>query len=142
MFVFVVLFYFQFDVMTMKRVDGGSTQTILNFLKPNEAAKLAQTCKSWRNSVVRNACTVLWQGNVHLTEDCEYTTFRGRIEKFTTKERAMKRFNIMKGITADDIFFVKIYHFEAPIGWVATRPEWTIEWKKKVRLESTELLNY
>jgi len=117
----------------MQRLDGGSTQTILNFLKPNEAAKLAQTCKSWRNGVVRNACSVLWQGNVHLTEECgEHTTsLEGRIEKFTTKERAMKRFNIMKGITADDIFLVNIYHFEAPIGMIANSPEWTIEWRKE-----------
>ena len=117
--------------MSMQRLDGGSCQTILNFLKPKEAAKLAQTCKSWRNSVVRNACDVLWQGNVHLTEDRENTTFLEEMEKFTTKERAVERFNIMKGITADDIFLVRIYHFEAPIGWVANRPEWTIEWNKE-----------
>jgi len=102
-------------------------QNILSFLTPEDARSLAKTNKFYRDGVVKNNCQVLTQG-VDSLEYKKGTRWEEQVY-VTTKEEALVLFEKYK--QDPKIYFVKIYHYEAPLGWCANNPEWTIEWNRK-----------
>ena len=108
----------------MDTLNNNTAGSILDFLTPKDASRLARTSKFFRDVVEQNQCQVLssgvwyWGGNNW--EDSKRTT---------TKAMAMQELERLKKNESGRVRTVTIYHYEAPIGCVANRALWKIEWE-------------
>lgn len=111
----------------LNSIGEDSTSKLLGFLDERSTQALATTCHQLRNSVEQNKCEVIYQGYW----DPEHPEYHGweDIRRFPTKAQALHFSEKQK----DDpcIHTIVIYSYFAEIGWVATVPEWRIEWNRE-----------
>ena len=111
----------------MNTLNDNTAGSILNFLTPKDASNLAQTSKFFRNVVVTNQCEVLSSGVWCWGEYAKRNQWED-LNRTTTKAMALRELEKLK--KNEKLRTVTIYHYEAPIGWVANRAAWKIEWER------------
>ena len=126
----------------MDTLNNNTAGSILDFLTPKDASRLARTSKFFRDVVEQNQCQVLssgvWYWNI-VEQDVSVGVFRWSgyakrkqwedSKRTTTKAMAMQELERLKKNENGRVRTVTIYHYEAPIGCVANRALWKIEWE-------------
>ena len=104
----------------MELLDKDAASHIIGFLDQQSSVALSQTSRTFRNFIESNRCEVITQGYW----DPKHPEYGGweDLRRFPTKEVAVQHAEEQKQDSC--------VHF-AEIGWVASQPEWTIEWNRE-----------